>query len=456
MGTSVNVAIPTLVTAFGTEFALVQWVVLSFLLATGAFLPIVGRLADMIGKRSVFLAGFGVYTVGSLLCGLAPGIYALIGFRMVQGIGAAALTAIGLAIVTDVFPAHERGKAIGINGAVLSAGIVVGPTLGGALVDFANWRWVFLMGVPVGLAGIAMAMRFVPRYTRGARQPFDVPGSATLVGALVSLSLALTLGQDRGFTDTWILGLFASALVLLAAFLAIESRSRHPVLDLDHFRNRALTFGLGAGLLAFVSIMGTIFVMPFYLENILGFAPRNVGLLMSVAPITLVIVAPIAGRLADAVGERIVALVGMSIALVGFVLVGTLDEGTTALQFVLRFLPVAIGLGTFQTPNNSAIMGSVASGASGVAGGLLGLTRTLGQTIGIAVLGTVWAARVLARAGVEPGAEVTAASAAAQVGGLHDMLRVVQLLVVLGVALCVADLLRRRRDAAKADAATAA
>ena len=414
MGTSVNVAIPTLVTAFGTEFALVQWVVLSFLLATGAFLPIVGRLADMIGKRSVFLAGFGVYTVGSLLCGLAPGIYALIGFRMVQGIGAAALTAIGLAIVTDVFPAHERGKAIGINGAVLSAGIVVGPTLGGALVDFANWRWVFLMGVPVGLAGIAMAMRFVPRYTRGA------------------------------------------ALALLAAFLAIEARSRHPVLDLDHFRNRALTFGLGAGLLAFVSIMGTIFVMPFYLENILGFAPRNVGLLMSVAPITLVIVAPIAGRLADAVGERIVALVGMSIALVGFVLVGTLDEGTTALQFVLRFLPVAIGLGTFQTPNNSAIMGSVASGASGVAGGLLGLTRTLGQTIGIAVLGTIWAARVLARAGVEPGAEVTAASAAAQVGGLHDMLRVVQLLVVLGVALCVADLLRRRRDAPKADAATAA
>jgi len=454
MATSVNVALPSLVRAFDAPFALVQWVVLAYLLATAALLPIVGRLADMLGKRVIFAAGFVVVAVASLATGAAPNLPALIGFRLLHGVGAAVLTGVGLAIVTDVFPAEERGRAIGINGAVLSAGIVLGPALGGLLVE-VGWRWVFLMGAPVGAAGAALAWWFVPSYERGAAQRFDVPGAAVLTGMLTALSLALTMGQNRGFDDPLIVAAFAGAALALPLFVWIERRSPHPVVDLAMFADLRLTLGLAIGLTVFVSIAGTIFVMPFYLENVLGLAPGNVGLLMSVTPILLVIIAPIAGRLADRHGERIVTLVGLACALLGFGLVGTLSADTTPLGFVLRFVPVGIGMGTFQTPNNSAIMGAAPPGRSGVAGGLLGLTRALGQTAGIAVLGSLWAARAAARAGDLVGIEGSSAPIAAQVGGLHDMMRVVQALILAALALGAWDLLRRgnRRPETAAESA---
>jgi EmrB/QacA subfamily drug resistance transporter len=451
MATSVNVALPSLVQALDAPFALVQWVVLAYLLATAALLPIVGRLADMLGKRAIFVAGFAVYALGSLATGAAPDVGWLIAFRLLHGVGSAVLTGVGLAIVTDVFPAEERGRAIGVNGAVLSAGIVLGPTLGGLLVE-VGWRWVFLAGAPIGLLGALLAWRFVPPYPRGEEQRFDLPGAALLTGTLTSLSLALTLGQDLGFAAPTVLAFFAGAALGLPAFLAVERRSAHPIVDLTMFRDARLSVGLAAGLGAFVSIAGTIFVMPFYLENVLGLPPRHVGLLMSVTPILLVILAPIAGALADRHGERIVTVVGLGFALLGFSLVATLEADTTPLGFVLRFVPVGIGMGTFQSPNNSAIMGSAPPGRSGVAGGLLGLTRALGQTSGIAVLGSLWAARVAARAGGAAGPEGALAPAAAQVGGLHDMMRLVQVLVVLALALCLWDLARgrarRRREMA--------
>ncbi len=450
--TSVNVALPSLVQALDAPFALVQWVVLAYLLSTAALLPIVGRLADMLGKRVIFVAGFVIFAAGSLATGLAPGVLSLIGFRLLHGIGSAILTGVGLAIVTDVFPPEERGRAIGVNGAVLSSGIVMGPALGGLLVEI-GWRWVFLAGLPVGLAGAALAWRFVPSYPRGAPQRFDLPGAAVLTTVLASLSLALTLGQARGFGDGAVLAAFALAAAGLPAFLAIERRSTDPIVDLAMFRDARLSVGLAAGLGAFVSIAGTIFVMPFYLENVLGLTPRNVGLLMSVTPVLLVIIAPLAGSLADRHGERIVTVVGLGFALLGFSLVATLQTDTTPLGFVLRFVPVGIGMGTFQTPNNSAIMGSAPPGRSGVAGGLLGLTRALGQTAGIAVLGSLWATRVAARAAGEIGPEATLAPLAAQVGGLHDMMRLVQVLIVAALALCLWDLLRRRARPASPAAA---
>lgn len=455
MFTSVNVAIPTLVEAFDTKFAVVQWVLLAYLLATSALLPILGRLADMVGKRTIFLGGFALYIVGSLLSGLAGTVALLIAFRTLQGVGAAVLTAIGLAIVTDVFPSNERGRAIGINGAVLSTGIVIGPTLGGLLIDVASWRWVFWSGVPVGMLGMLLSYRFVPKYRGSERRRFDFWGAGTLFASLFCLSLALTLGQERAFDDPVILALFTGFAIVLALFLWIEKHAEAPVLELSLFTNRALTVGLVAGFATFIAIAGTIFLMPFYLENILGYSPRNVGLLMSVVPIVLVFIAPIAGTLADRHGERIVAVFGLILILIGYIAITTLDENTTALGYVLRFLPIGFGMGIFQTPNNSAIMGAVERTKSGVAGGLLALTRTLGQTVGIAVLGSLWAARVSVRAATPVGAEATSAPATAQVGGLHDMLYVVIGIIACALALSIWDLrhrrMRSRRSAAAAD-----
>mgnify|MGYP000255704680 FL=1 len=441
-GTAVNVALPSLAKAFDVPFAAVQWVVLAYLLTTAALMPIVGRIADMVGKRVVLLAGFATYAAATFAAGLAPDLAWLIAFRLVNGVGSAILTSIGLAIVTDVFPAAQRGRAIGINGAVLSVGVVIGPTLGGFLVDL-GWRFVFLAGAPVALAGLLLAAFAVPSYPAGERQRFDLPGALLLSALLASGSLALTLAPERGAFDPWILAATLLVIVGTPAFLAWERRTAQPVLDLALFRNAELSMGLVIALGVFVSIAGTIFVMPFYLEDVLGLAPRNVGLLMSVTPILLVIVAPLAGSLADRFGARRVTVAGLAFAFVGFSLVSTLEADTTALGFVLRFTFVGLGMATFQTPNNTAIMGSAPDGRSGVTGALLGLTRAFGQSGGIAVLGTFWAARVVARAGGEAGDVGQAVLTQARVGAVHDVMHVVQVLVAASLAIAVWDLWRR-------------
>lgn len=447
MATGVNVALPSLVQAFESDFPVVQWVVLSYLLVNSVLLPIVGRLGDMLGKKTLFITGFFTFALGSLLCGLSPNVLTLILFRMVQGVGSALLTALGLALVTDVFPAHERGKALGINGAAISSGVVIGPSVAGLVIDAASWNWVFFLNVPFALIGALVAFRFVPLHRPKGAHRFDVPGALLLFISLLALMFALTLGQARGFAEPLILGLFAFSALTLLAFVWFELGTEEPIVELRLFRNADLSIGLITGLATFVAISGTIFLMPFYLENILGFAPREVGLLMAIVPIVLVVIAPIAGTLSDRFGPRPVTVIGMSLILVGYLAVGTLDEHTTALGYILRFLPVGLGMGTFQSPNNSAIMGSVAKARSGVAGGLLAFTRALGQTAGIAVLGTLWAARVSLRAAEPVGADATRAPVAAQVGGLHDMMLVIQVMILLALLLTVWDLIRKRRHA---------
>jgi EmrB/QacA subfamily drug resistance transporter len=446
MATAVNVVLPTLARELDAPFATVQWVVLSYLLASIALVPLVGRLGDMLGKERLFLAAYAAFGVGSLLCALAPDIATLIAFRTLQGAGSAALAALGLAILSDVYPPALRGRAIGINGAVISSGIVLGPSLGGLVADLATWRLVFVAGVFVAVGGATLAVRVLPRYPRARGERFDVVGAALLFGALMALSLALTSGQARGFDDPWVLGLFATALVLTPAFVAVERRVAAPVVDLRLFRDPALGIGLTTGLATFVSISGVIFLMPFYLGGVLGYAPASIGLLMAVVPLVLVVMAPIAGVLSDRVGPRPVTVVGMLLLVVGYLAVGTLDERTTPLGFVLRFLPVGLGMGVFQTPNNAAIMGAARRGASGVTGGLLTLTRSLGQVVGTVVLGSAWATRAVTRAGAPVGSDATSLPPSAQVAGLQDVVAIVQVLVGLGLALVVADLLRRRRD----------
>jgi len=446
MATAVNVVLPTLTTELDAPFATVQWVVLSYLLATVALVPAIGRLGDLWGKDRLFLAGYAAFGLGSLLCALAPDALTLILFRTVQGAGSAALTALGMAILTDVYPAEVRGRAIGVNGAVISAGIVLGPSLGGLVADAASWRWVFVGGVAIALAGGALAARVLPRYPRRRSERFDLLGALLLFGALLALSLALTTGQSLGFSDLRVVALFAASALLGPLFVAVQRRVASPLIDLRLFREPALTIGLLSGLATFVSISGVIFLMPFYLGGVLGYPPARIGLLMAVVPMVLVVMAPIAGTLSDRFGPRPITVAGMLLLLVGYLAVGTLDETTTPLGYVLRFLPVGLGMGTFQTPNNAAIMGAARRGASGVAGGLLALTRNLGQVVGTVVLGSAWAARSVVRADAAVGSDATRLPPSAQVAGLHDVLAFVALLVLVGLALVVIDLVVRRRD----------
>jgi len=448
MATGVNVVLPSLVTTFRTPFSSVQWVVLSYLLASIALLPVIGRLGDLVGERRVFLAGYVVFGAGSLLAAVAPTIEVLIAVRSVQGVGAAVLTSLGLAIVTDVFPAEVRGRAIGFNGAVISTGVVLGPSLGGLIADALSWRWVFAAGALVVALGWYLAWRVVPAGTPQAVRRFDLPGAVTIVAALLALSLALTSGQSQGFAAPPVVALFASAALLSIVFVAIERRASSPVVDLRLFAIPALSVGLVTGLATFMSISAIILLMPFYLEGILGFTPREVGLLMAITPVLLVIMAPIAGWAADRFGERPITLLGLTSIFIGYLLVAGFDEHTGVGRYLLSFVPVGLGMGTFQTPNNSAIMGAVARARSGTVGGLLALTRNLGQVLGTAVLASVWATRAVSRAGAPEGSDATTVASVAQVAALHDVLLIVQIAIAAAWLLAAWDWLRLRREEA--------
>ena len=379
----VNLALPTLVRELHTDFPTVQWVVLGYLLGLTALMLSVGRLADIRGKKPLYIAGFVIFTIGSVLCGLSPTIYALILFRIVQSIGAAMILALGSAIVTENFPPEERGRALGIYGTAVSIGIVIGPTLGGLLIDAFSWRWIFFVNLPVGIIGTLMAIRYIPAIKPRGGQRFDIWGSLTMVAGLLCLLLGLTWGQNIGFSEIRILLLFSGSLIFLLSFLYIEAHIEDPIIDLSLFLDEKFSVGLITGFITFFVIAGIILLMPFYLENVLG----QVGLMLAIVPIAMGIIAPIAGSVSDRVGTRPITVVGLFILLVGYVGLNTMSVDTTAWQYILLFFPIGLGMGIFQSPNNSAIMGSAPQERLGVVSGMLAITRTLGQTTGIALLG---------------------------------------------------------------------
>ena len=419
-GSIVNITLPTMVEGFNTSFATIQWVVLVYLLTVSVLMLGMGRLADIKGKKPIYTLGFAVFVVGSLLCGLSPTVGTLIASRVVQGIGASMVMALGMAIVTESFPPEERGRALGITGAIVSIGVVTGPTLGGLIVKNLSWHWIFFVDIPVGLIGIPMILRFVPDLRPTGNQKFDFAGAGTLLMTLMCLLMALNLGQVDGFSNPLVLGLLAGFAVFLVLFILAERRSTQPMIDLSLFRNVLLRTNLITGFLTFVTQAGSIFLLPFYLQNALGYDPQQAGFLMVVVPVCLGIMAPISGTLSDKVGTRPITAIGLVFLLIGYISASTLSLETTALGYALRFIPVGIGVGIFQSPNNSAVMGSAPKSQLGVVSSLLAITRTLGQTAGIALLGAFWASRTFAYAGqVFPGG-ATDAPYPAQVAGQHD------------------------------------
>jgi MFS family permease len=263
--------------------------------------------------------------------------------------------------------------------------------------------------------------------------------------SLLALLLALTLGQRVGFGESRVLGLLAVAVVFAPLFILVELRGADPMIDLRLFRNSQFSVGLLTGYIAFIAIAATLILMPFFLENVLGYEPRAVGLMLAAVPIGLGLAAPISGVLSDRFGTRPITVIGLAILLAGYLAVSTLDEDTTTLGYLLRFLPIGIGMGVFQSPNNSAIMGSAPRERLGVASGLLAITRTLGQTTGIATLGALWAARVAYHTGGTSQGDATTAPVAAQVAGQQDTFLVVLVLITLALALGVWGLVQERR-----------
>ncbi len=431
----VNVALPTMAEELDTTFAAVQWVVVSYILTLATLTLSIGRLGDIIGKKPIYTSGFAVFTLGSVLCGMAPSIGWLVGFRVAQAVGASMLFALGMAIITQAFPASERGRALGISGALVSIGIVIGPTLGGFIVDQWSWRWIFFVNLPIGIFGTMAAYRFVPAIPAPGGQRFDFLGAGIFFAGLLSVMLGLSLAQSRGFGSTIVLTLLAVGLVAFMLFVFVERRVGQPMLDLTLFRNRLLTINLLTGWMTFFAISGMFILVPFYLENALGASPRQVGLLIAPAPLFLGLSAPISGAISDRIGPRRVLVVGLVVLVGAYLAIQLLHADSPMWMIMVVMAPAGLGMGVFQSPNNSAVMGSARAERLGVTSAMLGISRNTGQLTGIAVLGALWAMRV----SYHHGATIDAQSAPgfAQAAALRDVgwLNTGLIIVALGLSL---------------------
>ncbi len=448
----VNIALPTLANTLRTNFATIQWVVLSYLLVLTALVLGAARLGDMFGKKRLYLRGLILFTIASLLCGISPSVEWLIGFRALQGLGGVFISALGSAIIAEVFPASERGRALGIVGAAVSLGIALGPTVGGLLIGLSGWRLIFLVNVPVGIFASFIIVRFVPALAgAGTHQRFDWLGAAIATVMLLCFALGMTQGQLEGFGSSKALTLLAISALSLAAFLAIEARIYQPMLNLEMFRNPEFSLSLLMAVLVFVVIAGTIFIMPFFLELALGYPAQRTGLLLAVSPVLGGIVAPFSGSLSDRFGSRIISLIGLLLMVVGCLLISTFDGRLTELGYIVRIAPFGIGLGMFQSPNNSAILGSVPKERLGIASGLMSLSRTLGQTAGLPLMGALFAALSLSSAGLPQTANLTAAPAEALVYGVGGTFRIAAAILCVAAVLTavVWKLEQRVREAAR-------
>jgi EmrB/QacA subfamily drug resistance transporter len=406
-GTIVNIAIPSIMGDLGARFSEIEWVMNSYLLVFAVSLITMGRLGDMYGRRRLFLVGISVFTAASFACGVAPSAGWLIGFRAVQGLGGAMMMPATLSIIAYVFPVHERGTAMGIWGAVSGIATALGPTLGGLIVDGvsigwlfdgASWPFIFLINVPIGVGVILAGVRIIPESTDpSSSRHIDYAGVAVLSVALFCLTFALIEGQKLGWTSTPIIGLFAGAAAGIGLFMVVERRVREPLMQLDLFRSRTFSAANITGTILSFGMMGIFFLLPLFLQSIMGFSAVKAGLVMTPLSAMVVVGAPFAGRLSDRIGSRWLIFGGMLLAAGGFLLMRTpMQLDTYWPSFVIPFMVTGLGIGLVMAPMTSAVMSSAPLEKAGAASGILSTMRQMGSVLGIAVMGAVLQNRAVA------------------------------------------------------------
>jgi EmrB/QacA subfamily drug resistance transporter len=438
-GSIVNIALPAIETDFRIDLTTVGWVVVAYLLVVGSLLLPFGRLGEVLSFKRVYLVGFAIFTVGSVLCGASPNELTLVGFRVLQGVGAAMIMSMGPAIVARTFPANERGRALGLNGVSVSVGLSLGPALGGILTQAATWRAIFLINVPIGILAIVWAARVLPAETPGRSQSFDVKGAVLSAVALFSLLLALSDGQNWGWTSPAVLGLLVAFAVFAGAFVMAERRAVQPMIDLALFKIRAFSAGLVSVVIAFAGLFTATFLLPFLLQQGRGFSPIEAGLLLTPVPITMAIVAPFSGVASDRFGPRLPASAGMGIMVLGLLSLTQLPADFQLPDLIWRLVLLGIGQGLFMSPNSSAVLGSVPRMRVGTASGTLAQMRVNGQALGIALSAAVVAIRTPAHLAVSSGAPSAAARNLALMDAIHDAFALAALICCLGA---VASLIR--------------
>jgi len=392
--TVMNVALPSIQDDLGASVAALEWVVNGYTLSFAVLLATGGRLGDILGRRRMFLLGVILFAISSATAGLAPSTTALVISRITQGVGAALMMPATLSIITNAFPAAERGRAIGTWAGVSALALALGPLLGGFLVEHVSWRAIFYLNIPVA-AGAVAATLFAVRESRDETvgREIDWAGTAILTGGLTALVLALIEGNEWGWTSAPVLGLFAGAIVLLGAFVVVESRVKAPIVDFDFLRNRNF---VGASIVAFIisfSMLGMFFFMALYIQNILAYSPLEAGIRFLPTTLVIMVLAPIAGRLTDRIGPRPLIVAGLAIVAVSLFMQAQIDVDSTYSILLIPFILMGVGIALTMSPMSTAAMNAVAETKAGLASGLLSMSRMIGGTFGVAVLGAIFQAQ---------------------------------------------------------------
>lgn len=445
-GGIIGVLLPTLQEVYKAEFSQVQWVWLAGLLTIVVTLAIAGRLGDMYGRRTVFITGSVFYIIGTFLVLLAPSVLLIAIFRVVQALGISAFLAVGVALVTEAFEEQERGKALGIYNLLGLIGILAGPILTGLLIERFEWSTVFIVGIGIAVVTLIASVAFLSPSKLSRQGTFDLSGSAALFIALGALLTALTLGQDMGFLSPVVLSLFLLSLLALIGFIWVEQKTQEPMIVLDFFTDGNFSINLVLLLLSMVALSGYGFLLPFYLQNVLGLSTTQMGLLLAVIfGLLMAIVAPIGGTLSDKVGSWPVTLIGLVLLLGGTLAASTLTDVSTQAAFLFRFIPVGLGIGLIITPTTSAIMGALPSERLGMGSSIVSITLNTAQTLGIALLGTFWSAQVGRLVGGLPAGGASLAPPDIQLEALHNTFFFAAGIISLGIVLNVWGMFRRRK-----------
>jgi EmrB/QacA subfamily drug resistance transporter len=450
--TIVNVALPSIQRGLNFSPSSLQWVVNAYTLIFGGFLLLGGRAGDLIGRKRLFMVGVALFSAASLLNGLAQSSGMLIVGRGLQGLGGALLSPAALSIITTTFTEQsERTKALGVWSAIAAGGGAVGLILGGALTQLASWEWIFIVNVPVGIATLLATLRFVPESRADLEhRTFDLAGAVTVTAGLVVLVYAIVKAQSFGWGSARTVGLIAAALVLLAAFVVIERRSKAPLIRLSIFRVKTLTVANVVLLLVASGLFGMFFFASLYVQEILGYSPLRAGL--AFLPVTggIVVGAGIAQQLIRRAGVRNVSLVGVGMATVGLVLLaGVPVHGTYASDLLPGLVVMSIGMGLTFVPITLMATGGVAENDAGLASGLFNTAQQVGGSLGLAILSTLAASRTTHLLSGLHGAALSAASTAAKVSGYH--VAFIAAAVMLGAGAIIMAVAVRRRDVESLD-----
>jgi EmrB/QacA subfamily drug resistance transporter len=399
----VNTILPRVSQYFHSDVAAVEWVVIIYLLLVSGLLLSFGRLGDLHGHKPVYIGGFFIFVASSVLCAVSPSVAALVAARALQSLGAAMLSANSPAILTNSFPASQRGQALGMQATMTYLGLVVGPSLGGWLTDHYGWQSVFYINVPVGALALLLSLRFIqPDAPRAQREPFDWPGAVSFLAGLGALLLGLNRAHDWGWASPLTLLTLAFALSLLAAFIWLEARLPSPLLDLSLFRKRAFSISIASAVMNYICVYSITFLLPFYLIQGRSLSASQAGLLLSAQPLVMALVAPLSGAISDRIGVRLPTTSGMAILAVGLFFLSRLQAASPLQNVALSLGVCGLGIAIFISPNNSALLGSAPQHRRGIASGLLATARNVGMVLGVGLAGAIFTTILAARPDGQP------------------------------------------------------